>query len=178
MGLEASGAESTATFAATWLLVSGAEVSGGVTFASTVDGAVTSGAAWVESATATGAGWLANCGAVAAALAPDGLAEVVVTSPLDGLETCTLGCEVTFGLVDAEVETVGLDGLTLTLVGAVTGGALPVETGPTCAATGGAAAATTSNSAINPLNDLFVKRCMEHLLKGPGLPGGAGHTPF
>ena len=69
--------------------------------------------------------------------------------------------------MDTETEAVGLEGLTLTVVGAVTGGALPVETGPTCAAAGGTAA-TSSNSAINPLNDLFVKRCMEHLLKGPG----------
>ena len=89
---------------------------------------------------------------------------MVVLSPLDGLEACTLGCDDTFGLVDAEAEAVGLDGLTLTVIGAVTGGALPVDT---CAAAGGTAA-TSSNSAINPLNDLFVKRCMEHLLKGPG----------
>jgi len=52
--------------------------------------------------------------------------------------------------------------LTLMVVGALTGGALPVDTGPTgptCAATGGAAA-TNSNRAVKPLNDLFVKRCM------------------
>jgi hypothetical protein len=93
-----------------------------------------------------------------------------VLNPLDGLETFTLGCVDTFGLVDADVDTVGLDGLTLTLVGAVTGGALPVDTGPTWAAAGGAAA-TNSNRPINPLNDLFVNRCMQHLLKGPGFPG-------
>jgi hypothetical protein len=47
---------STATSAAAWVLVTGADVSGGVTFASTVDGAMTTGAAWVESATAASAG--------------------------------------------------------------------------------------------------------------------------
>ena len=66
---------------------------------------------------------------LAAALAPEGLAVAVVLNPLDGLDTFTPGCDDTFGLVDA--ETVGPDGLTLALVGAVTGGALPVETGPT-----------------------------------------------
>jgi len=160
-------AESTATFAAALLLVNGAEVSGGVTLASTVDGAVTTGAAWVASAAAAGAVLdLAGCGAVAAALAPDGPADDVVLNPLDGLETRTLGCDDTFGLVAAVTETfwldvltVGLAVLTLMVVGALTGGALPVDTGATCAATGGAAA-TNSNRAVKPLNDLFVKRCM------------------
>jgi hypothetical protein len=105
---------------------------------------------------------VAGPGAVAAALAPDELAAAVVLIPVDGLETCTLGCEVTLGLVDMEPEIVGLDGLTLTVVGAFTGGALPVDTGPTCADAGGTAA-TNSNRAIAPLNDLFVKRCMQHL---------------
>jgi len=167
IGLETSGAESTATFAAALLLVNGAEVSGGVTLASTVDGAVTTGAAWVASAAAAGAVLdLAGCGAVAAALAPDGPADDVVLNPLDGLETRTLGCDDTFGLVAAVTETfwldvltVGLAVLTLMVVGALTGGALPVDTGATCAATGGAAA-TNSNRAVKPLNDLFVKRCM------------------
>jgi hypothetical protein len=54
IGLETSGAVSTAAFAAAWLLVSGAEVLAGVTFASTLDGAVTTGAATVASDTATG----------------------------------------------------------------------------------------------------------------------------
>jgi hypothetical protein len=55
-GLDTSGAVSTATSAAAWVLVTGADVSGAVTFASTVEGAVTTGAAWVESATAASAG--------------------------------------------------------------------------------------------------------------------------
>ncbi len=113
---------------------------------------------------------MAGCGAVAAALAPDELTDAVVLIPVDGLETCTLGCEVTLGLVDTEPETVGLDGLTLTVVGAFTGGALPVDTGPTCADAGGTAA-TNSNRAIAPLNDLFVKRCMQHLHRALRLQG-------
>ena len=74
-GAETSGAELVDTSAAARGSVSGSDVSGTLTAASTVLGAVTAGSAWVASETPASGCGLAGSGGVVSALAPDGLAE-------------------------------------------------------------------------------------------------------
>ena len=123
-GAETSGAELVDMSAEARGSVSGADVSGRLTAASTVLGAVTTGSAWVASETPASGCGLAVCGGVVSALAPDGLAEACVDEPVDGLLALTVVGDEPLGLVTADVDTPDplAGGLTFSVVGAFTDG--------------------------------------------------------